>query len=241
MGLRAGRGGGIAFLIRRFELNFRVRYYFGYSDIVRNRNKYSDNVGDGSENPSGLRRCVLRSTTSRSPWAQLLLQQTGLRDLETETQEGEEPRGLQIWVVKQQIMETTRQQKIAKQIQKDAADIFQKEGAQIVRGAPVTVTAVRVSPDFSYAKIYVSIFPFEQSGGGDAAPRTSELVHPPGLGPAVAQPVENVPEIQFFLDDSPGIHREYRQSVEERITGPCCRSSSPAATSSRPNPGRSST
>ena len=44
-------GGGIAFLIRRFELNFRVRYYFGYSDIVRNRNKYSDNVGDGSENP----------------------------------------------------------------------------------------------------------------------------------------------------------------------------------------------
>ena len=51
MGLRTGRGGGIAFLIRRFELNFRVRYYFGYSDIVRNRNKYSDNVGDGSENP----------------------------------------------------------------------------------------------------------------------------------------------------------------------------------------------
>ena len=57
-------------------------------------------------------------------------------------------------------METTRQQKIAKQIQKDAADIFQKRGAQIVRGALVTVTAVRVSPDFSYAKIYVSIFPF---------------------------------------------------------------------------------
>ena len=44
-------GGGIAFLIRRFELNFRVRYYFGYSDIVRNRNKYADNTGDGSENP----------------------------------------------------------------------------------------------------------------------------------------------------------------------------------------------
>ena len=44
-------GGGIAFLNRRFELNFRVRYYFGYSDIVRNRNKYADNTGDGSENP----------------------------------------------------------------------------------------------------------------------------------------------------------------------------------------------
>ena len=50
-------------------------------------------------------------------------------------------------------METTRQQKIAKQIQKDVAEIFQKEGAPIVRGSLVTVTAVRISPDFSYAKI----------------------------------------------------------------------------------------
>lgn len=44
-------GGGIALLIRQFELNFRVRYYFGYSDILRNRNKYADNSTDGSENP----------------------------------------------------------------------------------------------------------------------------------------------------------------------------------------------
>lgn len=44
-------GGGIAFLIRRFELNFRARYYFGYSDIVRNRNRYYDNADDGPENP----------------------------------------------------------------------------------------------------------------------------------------------------------------------------------------------
>lgn len=44
-------GGGIAFLIRRYELNFRVRYYFGYSDIVRNRNRYADGGIDGPENP----------------------------------------------------------------------------------------------------------------------------------------------------------------------------------------------
>ncbi len=44
-------GGGVAFLIKRIELNFRVRYYFGLSDIVRNRNKYADNADDGAENP----------------------------------------------------------------------------------------------------------------------------------------------------------------------------------------------
>ena len=53
-------------------------------------------------------------------------------------------------------MENTRQQKVAKQIQKDIADIFQREGAHLVRGLLVTVTTVRVSPDFGYAKIYVS-------------------------------------------------------------------------------------
>lgn len=44
-------GAGIAVLIRRFEINLRARYYFGFSDIVRSRNKYADNTDDGPENP----------------------------------------------------------------------------------------------------------------------------------------------------------------------------------------------
>ena len=61
-----GGGGGIAFLIRRFELNFRVRYSFGYSDIVRNRNKYYDNNSDGAENP-------FWATPLRSPLDNLMI------------------------------------------------------------------------------------------------------------------------------------------------------------------------
>ena len=99
-------------------------------------------------------------------------------------------------------METTRQQKIAKQIQKDISEIFQKEGAPIVRGTLVTVTGVRVSPDFSYAKIYVSIFPFEQS-----AMMMERLEHQNrflrgALGQRLRNQLKNIPEIQFFLDDS---------------------------------------
>ncbi len=44
-------GGGLAFLFGQWELNFRVRYYFGFGDILRNRNKYADNADDGPENP----------------------------------------------------------------------------------------------------------------------------------------------------------------------------------------------
>lgn len=110
-------------------------------------------------------------------------------------------------------METTRQQKIARQIQKDIADIFQKEGAHIVRGSLVTVTAVRVSPDFAYAKIYVSIFPFERS-----APTMREIEHNlwflrRELGTRIRNQVKNIPEIQFFLDDS----LEYIEHIDEAL------------------------
>ena len=44
--------------------------------------------------------------------------------------------------------QTTRQQKIARQIQRDMAEILQREGASIAQGAMITVTTVRVSPDF---------------------------------------------------------------------------------------------
>ena len=45
-------GGGIDFIVRQFEFGFRARYYFGYSDMMRNRNKYYDNVTDDKgENP----------------------------------------------------------------------------------------------------------------------------------------------------------------------------------------------
>ena len=47
--------------------------------------------------------------------------------MEAPPEADEEPRSIQIRIVKQRTMETTRQQKIAKQIQKDVAEIFQKE------------------------------------------------------------------------------------------------------------------
>ena len=44
-------GGGLALIFGRYEMGFRARYYFGYSDILRNMNRYYDNATDGAENP----------------------------------------------------------------------------------------------------------------------------------------------------------------------------------------------
>ena len=110
-------------------------------------------------------------------------------------------------------METTRQQKIAKQIQKDVAEIFQKEGAAVVRGSLVTVTAVRVSPDFGYAKIYVSVFPFDRSTAVMAVLDKQNWLLRRSLGQRVHNQLKTVPEIQFFLDDS----LEYIYNIDQLL------------------------
>ncbi|MDE5634562.1 MAG: ribosome-binding factor A, partial [Muribaculaceae bacterium] len=55
-------------------------------------------------------------------------------------------------------METTRQQKIARLLQKDLSEILRQETAK-THGVIISVTAVRVSPDLSVARAYLSIFP----------------------------------------------------------------------------------
>ena len=99
-------------------------------------------------------------------------------------------------------IQTTRQQKISRQIQRDIAEILQKEGAAIVRGTMVTVTTVRVSPDFAYAKVYFSIFPFERNEEVMQALEQNNWFIRRELGRRIRNQLKIVPELQFFLDDS---------------------------------------
>ena len=110
-------------------------------------------------------------------------------------------------------MENTRQEKIAKQIQRDIAEIFQRDIAESLRGVLTTVTAVRVSPDLGYAKIYVSVFPF------DKAQATLDLLSEHNrairgaLGNRMRNQVKSIPELQFFIDDS----LEYIENIDNLL------------------------
>ncbi len=110
-------------------------------------------------------------------------------------------------------MENPRQQKIAKQIQKDMAEIIQQQMPEVALGSLITVTAVRVSPDFAYAKIYVSIFPF---GRHEQVMQSLEQHARPLrglLGNRLRNQIKSIPEIQFFLDDS----LEYIEQIDRAI------------------------
>ncbi len=99
-------------------------------------------------------------------------------------------------------METTRQQKVARQIQKDVSDIFMKEMSDLFRGMMVSVTVVRMSPDLGYAKIYLSVFPFDRSAEVMSAVESNAWKIRKLLGTRMRNQLKSVPEISFFLDDS---------------------------------------
>lgn len=99
-------------------------------------------------------------------------------------------------------MESMRQNKVAKQIQKDISDIFTKETADLVRGVMTTVTSVGMSPDLGYAKVYLSIFPFERSEEVMNSIKANEWRIRKALGARIRNQLKSVPELSFFLDDS---------------------------------------
>ena len=99
-------------------------------------------------------------------------------------------------------IESTRQQKVARQIQTDLAEIIRQKGMGTYKGAMVSVTGVKVSPDLSFAKVYLSIFPSNQSEQVLKIVNESSKSLRGELGRMVSKQFRIVPELAFFIDDS---------------------------------------
>jgi len=99
-------------------------------------------------------------------------------------------------------MESTRQKKVSRLIQKELAEIFLKKGVEIAPGKLVSITKVRVSPDLSFSKIYISIFPStdQEKILQSIQDHTSKIRF--DLGNKVRSQLRIVPEISFHIDDS---------------------------------------
>ena len=98
-------------------------------------------------------------------------------------------------------METTRQAKIARLLQKELSEIIRQQTAK-THGVIISVTAVRVSPDLSIARVYLSIFPSEKG------PELIESINKNAktirydLAQKVRFQLRKCPELSFFIDDS---------------------------------------
>lgn len=98
-------------------------------------------------------------------------------------------------------MESTRQSKIARLIQKELSEIFRVQTAKM-GGVLVSVSAVRVSPDLSVARAYLSIFPSEKAHDILESINHNAKSVRYELAQKVRYQLRKTPELTFFIDDS---------------------------------------
>ncbi len=98
-------------------------------------------------------------------------------------------------------MESTRQHKIARLIQKDLSDIFLRF-ARTLGGTLISVSEVRISPDLAIAHVYLSIFPQNK-----VAETMEKIEENKGkirgeMGGLERHQLRIIPELNFHLDET---------------------------------------
>jgi len=99
------------------------------------------------------------------------------------------------------MQESTRQQKYSRLIQRDISDIFQKDKIGIFANTFVSVVEVKISPDLSVAKIYLSMMLVKDKEAllEKINRHKSEIRR--DLGNKIGKQVRIVPELIFIIDE----------------------------------------
>lgn len=109
-------------------------------------------------------------------------------------------------------MQETRQNRIARLLQKELAQIFQSQ-TRMMHGVMVSVTRARVSPDLSICTAYLSIFPSEKGEEIISNINKNEKTIRYELGTRIRNQVRIIPELRFFIDDS----LDYIERIDELL------------------------
>ena len=107
----------------------------------------------------------------------------------------------------------TRQLKVARELQKNLAEIIRGKGMAAFGGAMVTVSEVRISPDLSLAKVFVSVFPSGKQDEVMGMLKDNLKAIRGELGRKVGKQFRIIPELTFFLDTS----IDYAQHIEDLL------------------------
>lgn len=102
---------------------------------------------------------------------------------------------------------------MARELQRDLAEIIRSKGMAAFGGAMVTVSEVRISPDLSVAKVFVSIFPSDKQAAVMHLLDDNKKALRGELGRKVASQLRIVPEIDFYLDST----LDYAEHIDELL------------------------
>lgn len=110
-------------------------------------------------------------------------------------------------------METTRQQKVAKLVQKELAEVIQLEASNMYSSAMVTITRVEISKDLSFAKVYLSIFATTDKRNVFEKIQESKKELRYRLGQRVKNQLRIIPELSFIFDDT----LDYLENIDKLL------------------------
>ena len=99
-------------------------------------------------------------------------------------------------------MESKRQQRISRLLQKDLGEIFQHEVRNVSKGAMITVTKVNVTSDLAISRVYLSIFGTEDKLALLEKIRDHKNEIKYKLGNRIRHQLRVVPDLEFYEDDS---------------------------------------
>ncbi|KPH11090.1 30S ribosome-binding factor RbfA [Chryseobacterium sp. ERMR1:04] len=97
-------------------------------------------------------------------------------------------------------MESNRQRKVAQIIQEDFAELFRKQAAESKQSFLVSVSDVKITPDLSIAKIYLSIFPQEFRTSIMKEIEENKTQYRNFIGQKMGKQVRIIPQLSFYLD-----------------------------------------
>lgn len=100
------------------------------------------------------------------------------------------------------MQESKRQKQVGQLINEEMSDIFQREGLNVVNGGLVSISKVTMTPDLLEARIYLSLFKFDdpQAFIDEMTARSGELRGI--LGNRLKNQLRRIPELKFFNDDT---------------------------------------
>ncbi|MFN3404463.1 MAG: 30S ribosome-binding factor RbfA [Cytophagaceae bacterium] len=110
-------------------------------------------------------------------------------------------------------MESKRQQKFARLIQKDLGEIFQRESRNLFNGAFITVTQVRMSPDLGTAKVFLSFLMEKDKEALLENIKSNTPVIRKSLGERIRKQVRVIPVLYFYIDDT----QEYAARIDSLL------------------------
>ena len=122
---------------------------------------------------------------------------------------------LYIIIVSLIFMESNRQKRVARLIQKDLSEIFLQKCKNHYPGVMITITHVSVSKDLSFAKIYFSIFPDQKKMQifDEIKNKKSSIRHE--LSYKLKHQMRKTPDLLFFIDNSLAHYESINQILKD--------------------------